>query len=499
MKRRFPALCCLYALGLATAHAEGFWLPTGDQRLRDDVTLLVDEGVILLPTTTWPIPAADVRAAVERVQDDAIGNLALLNALQRIRDRVAIPEGADKWESREVTLTAGRAPLIRDVGTLGRDAGGFQTVGGTTNDRWSTTVSATGVFAPRDGQRLRWDGSDISIRWGNWIFSANEMSRNWGPGFGGSLILSNNARPMPQVSLDRMSSKRSSVPVLGWIGPWRFSGFLAATESGRPDINNAKFMGMRFTFQPLPIWEIGVSRSAQFCGQNPAGTRAPCSLGTIGRMMLGKDNTGYHGTTQQNEPGNQMAGFDMRITSPFRALPAAVYAQWIAEDNGTGIIPNRYLAQFGIEAWTYLSSGSLLRGQFEYAMTACKWAKPSTQPDCAYRQYIFFAGYRYRGATIGHPSDADSETMALGLSLTQASGDTWSLKLRHGRLDAVGGVDPYNPISRGRSRYDAGELAWQGSFWRQDLRLQLGYERQDTAAPVREDGLYGYLQWRRAL
>jgi hypothetical protein len=78
-------------------------------------------------------------------------------------------------------------------------------------------------------------------------------------------MLSNNARPMPQLSLDRMSSKRSSVPILSWIGPRRFNAFLAATESGRPDVNNARFLGMRFTVQPLPILEFGMSRSAQFC------------------------------------------------------------------------------------------------------------------------------------------------------------------------------------------------------------------------------------------
>jgi hypothetical protein len=499
MKFGFAGFAAALLLAMPVAHAQGFWLPTGDQRLRDDVTLLVDEGVILLPTTTWPIPAADVREAVGRVQDDSIGNLALVTALQRVRDRVAIPQDADKWDSRDVTLTAGRAPLVRDYGTLGRDSGGFQTTGGTTNGRWSTTVSATGVFAPRDGQRLRWDGSDVSIRWGNWIFSANELSRNWGPGFVGSLILSNNARPMPQMSLDRMSSKRSSVPVLSWIGPWRFSGFLAATESGRPDINNAKFMGMRFTFQPLPIIEVGVTRSAQFCGQNLAGTRPSCGLSTIGRMVLGKDNTGYHGTTTVNEPGNQMAGFDLRVTSPFRVLPVAIYSQMIAEDNGSGIIPNRWLAQFGGEAWSYLPSGAVLRGQIEYSQSNCKWYAPAANADCAYRQYIFYAGYRYRGASIGHPTDADSETWALRLALARPSGDTWSLKLRHGRLDAVGGIDVYNPLTRGPSKYDAGEVGWQGVIWGQDLRIQVGYEQQGTDRPVRQDGPYGYLQWRRSL
>lgn len=482
------------------AFGQGFWLPTGDQRLRDDVALLVDEGVILLPRTTWPLPAADVRRAVGKVNEDAIGNVALLNALHRVQARVAIPDSAGKWDLREVALSGGRAPLVRDYGTLARDGGGFQTVGGTTNDRWSTTISATGVFAPRDGQRLRWDDSDVSIRWGNWIFSVNELERWWGPGEDGSLILSNNARPMPQLSVDRLSSERSSWPVLRWFGPWRLSAFIAATEeSGRPDINHGKFMGMRFTFQPLPILELGVTRSAQFCGQNAAGTRPSCDLATIRRMVLGEDNFGYHGTTIQNEPGNQMAGFDVRITSPFRLLPVAIYSQMIAEDSGTGLIPNRWLAQFGGESWHYLANGGVVRAQLEYMNTDAKWYAPAANADWAYRQHTFFAGYRYKGENIGSPTDADSETWGLRVAYTAPDGAAWSAKLRHGRLDAWGDVDIYNPVTRGPSKYDAGELGWRGLLWGQDLSMQLGYERQQTAMPVRADGLYGYLQWRRAL
>ena len=84
MKLKYFGFAGALLLAHSAAQAQGFWLPTGDQRLRDDVTLLVDEGVILLPTTTWPIPAADVRDAVNRVNADDIGNSALYNALQRV-------------------------------------------------------------------------------------------------------------------------------------------------------------------------------------------------------------------------------------------------------------------------------------------------------------------------------------------------------------------------------------------------------------------------------
>jgi hypothetical protein len=271
-----------------------------------------------------------------------------------------------------------------------------------------------------------------------------------------------------------MTSKHSSVPILSWIGPWTFNAFVGATEGDRPDVNNARCAGMRFTFQPLPIVELGISRSAQLCGQNPAGTRPPCYLSTIARMALGKDNVGYHGINRQNEPGNQMAGFDARIVSPFRLLPVAVYAQMIAEDNGSGIIPNRWLAPYGRDLWAYFGSGSVFRGQLEYATMSCTGYTPAPSANCTYRQGIFFAGCRYFGRNIAYTTGSDSETWALRLSLTEATGETWALKLRHGHLDRHGGVDVFNNLTRGPSKYDAAELGWQGSVLGQDIVSRAG-------------------------
>ncbi len=106
-----------------------------------------------------------------------------------------------------------------------------------------------------------------------------------------------------------------------------------------------------------------------------------------------------------------MAGFEVRIVSPFRPLPIAIYAQEIGEDNSSTAIPERYLGLFGAEMWFMLSSGSVLRTHVEYANTKVKWYNGQAEFNWAYRQNIFFAGYRYRGRNIGHTTDADSEPL----------------------------------------------------------------------------------------
>lgn len=488
-------IACLAVLVSQGASAQGFFLPASDTRLRDDLSLLVDEGVINLPVNEWPLAREDVARAVGDVKATDLQDSALRAALSRVVARSARIADASEWRLREVSATAGEPGLLRDDSTLGRENLELRSVGGASTDRYSVTVAATAVLDASDHQTVRFDGSDLTVRWGNWLISANQHDRWWGPGRDGSLILSTNARPMPALSLDRYRSLPVDLPVLRWLGPWRFSWFLALGENERPDVDRPVFMGMRLSFKPSPIFEFGMSRTAQFCGK---GRR--CNLETLGRVLIGRDNVGIRGLDDPaNEPGNQMAGFDVRIASPFKALPLALHAQEIGEDNSSSGIPERYLAQFGAETWFMMDSGAVWRAHLEYANTSCKWYSPGLEPNCAYFQGIFFAGYRYRERNIGHTTDGDSETRSLMISLTRANGDRWSLSGRRGRLDAYGTPDPFNPVSQGLSTYKSVQLAWDGQLKTQRLGAQLGYERQSPRSAGNAGGVFGFIQWRMSL
>jgi Capsule assembly protein Wzi len=493
----FKPFCIAAAAMLTTqlAHAQGYFLPATDSRLRDDVVLIVDEGVINLPTSAWPIPTADLAKAVSRIKPEDIGDPALRAALLRVQARVAPREDANDWKIHEIRATAGDPGLLRTDATLGREPFELKTEGGAQTDRYNITLAVTGVADPSDGENLRLDGSEISIRWGNWLFSANQMDRWWGPGRDGSLILSTNARPMPGVSIDRIRSEPFNFPVLRWLGPWRFTGFLSVMDGDRADFDHPLFMGMRVSFKPLPILEFGLSRTAQFCGEGRS-----CGLGTIGQMLIGQDNPGHRGLgATDEEPGNQMAGMDFKLVSPFRSLPLALDGQLIGEDNSSSSIPERYLAQFGAESWFLLDSGSVFRARVEYANTKCKWDKVDVDANCAYRQHTFFAGYRYYSRNVGSSTDADSETVSAAISLTESDGQRWRAELRHGRLDRYAPPDPFNPLTRGTSDYDAAELTWEGAAWAQNLGIQLGYENQSGSLGEDHSGLFGFIQWRKAL
>ena len=483
------AAACVWA---SLAPAQGMFLPTEDFRLREDLQLLVDEDVIRLPMNTWPLPAKDVREALKNLKPETIHSAALRAAAGRVNARIGVRPEDSQWRLQEVRMTAGEPALLRDAETLGRETAELRAMGGVRNDRWSTTIALTGVVDPQDDKAWRLDGSELSVRWGNWLLSANQIDRWWGPGHGGGIILSSNARPMAAVSLDRIESSPWDLPLLRWLGPWRYSLFFSAMEKERPDVNKSLFMGMRFSFKPASILELGLSRTAQFCGED-----RPCDAETFFNVLMGKDNADIR-VDPEAEPGNQMAGFDARLVSPFKPLPIALYAELIGEDGGDDRIPQKYLAEFGVEGWWMTEAGNTWRARAEYANTSCIWSQPGEQPDCGYRQHIYFAGYRYRDRTIGHTTDSDSETWAFQLLMTTYQGDRWGLQYRGGELDRFGAPDQYNPLTYGPSDYDSLEMSWNGLLWGQDIGVQLGYEKQ-KGQYVDESGAFGFIQWRKPL
>jgi hypothetical protein len=477
--------------------AQGFFLPANDLRLREDLTLLVDQGLVALPVNGWPLARRDVAEAIAALNAADLVDPALRATLARVQAATLQPADADIWKIREVRVATGQPGLLRDYATPGREIGELTSSGGAGTDRYSITIAATGVLDASDGQDIRFDGTDIGVRWGNWVIGVNQIDRWWGPGYEGSLILSTNARPMPAISIDRLRSLPFDVPLLRWLGPWKFSTFFGLGEQHRADVDQPLFMGMRVAFKPAQWFEFAMSRSAQFCGE-----ARECNLGTVGRMLIGQDNIGIRGASddQAKEPGNQMAGFEARLVSPFKPLPVALYAQEIGEDNSSTGIPERYLGLFGSEMWFTLNTGSVLRMHVEYANTKAKWYQNRDNFDVAYHQAIFFEGYRHRGRNIGHATDADSETTSVAMSKTNHAGTRWSVLYRRGTFDRDGSVDIYNHVSAGRSHYKAMQFDWDGEFGTNNrLGLQLGHEKQSPASAGDAKGLFGFIQWRRQL
>jgi len=417
-------------LFVPSAMAEPVAAP-GDLRLRHDLQLLADSGLMNIPLTTWPVSWGDVSNAL--ADKSKADNAALLASWQRVHQRVEREFSKRvKLSSRLATVALpSRFRTFTDTPRSSLEAGTSISKMGS---YWAVHLEGTAVIRkPRDNKRWRPDGSYAAVSLGNWIVSAGWQDRWWGPAWEGSLIMSTHARPLPAISISRNASEAFDLPVLRWLGPWQFRMFQAKLEGNR-FIPNALLTGMRLSFKPTPSLEIGFSRGIQW-----GGTGRPHNIATFLRALAGFDNIGQKGVTVANQAGNQLAGYDVRWASPVFDLPYALYTQWIGEDESRGF-PISYMAIMGGEIWgTWGDAGASWRLHMEYADTAAHlFGGALVGRNVAYEHSIYRSGYRYYNQSLGHSIEGDALSLSLGGVLIDSAGRTWEMVLRQIRTNRDG-------------------------------------------------------------
>lgn len=493
--RRAPVRAWLSALLLTTlmvseaARADAGWFASGDTQLRMDLQLLNDAEVIRYPLNQWPVPRAGVQYALAHAKEHYAINSAVQAALERVKARAAVP--GDGQLDFDAGIRGGQPGLWRDFDTLAREDGELGAALQWDSGRFSIGAEVTAVANPEDDDELRADGSHATVQWGNWLVSANLLDRWWGPAHEGSMILSNNARPMPTVMVERAEARPFETKWLSWLGPWRMTFGISQMESARQDIDAPLFMAWRVSIMPFQKVEIGLSRTSQFCGEE-----LECNLSVFANMLAGNDNVGIT-TTAKDEPGNQMAGFDLRWDSPLGNLPYALYGQYIGEDVSS-LVPAKYLAQLGFETWKPLADGGLLQGFFEYASTTCS-ANTNRGPyyNCAYTQGRFnVEGYRYKGRVIGYTSDNDAENWAVGGIWSMPNGTMWTATARTSQLNHDEPGDARNTVAAVPTSYRALELGWKGRLMGEQLSVDAGVQSTEPRGGERDVEMFGFIGWR---
>ncbi|NND68812.1 MAG: capsule assembly Wzi family protein, partial [Halioglobus sp.] len=422
------ALVAVGLLWASTAALADPWIVPGDTGLRHDLALLADRGVIRAPLSTWPLSWGDISADLQREYADARLDSAGRAALMRVRAR-ATQALRRTGMTPGLRLSLAEEPRrLRDFSSTPRDPGEVQGSLAWTGLRFSYRLQVTAVSEPLDERNVRTDGSYAGVVLGNWMFSAGNMDRWWGPGWNGGLIMSSNARPVPVLAMRRNYSDPFKTPLLGWMGPWTMSVLYGQLEGNR-EIPNARLFGVRLNFRPLSSLEIGLSRTAQWCGSS-----RPCGLGTFGELLLGIDNRGEN-TNIDEEPGNQLGGIDWRWTLPFFNGSTAFYGEAIGEDEASNL-PSRYIGQLGVETAGYIDRwDASWRVHVEIADTAAEFYSDPTRFDYAYEHFIYSDGYRYHGRATGHTMDADGRMLAIGSYLRDRKGNEWQFRVRHFELN----------------------------------------------------------------
>ena len=232
---------------------------------------------------------------------------------------------------------------------------------------------------------------------------AGKDSLWWGPGYHGSILMSNHAAPLPMVRITNPQPLR--LPwVFRYLGPYKGEWFLAQLEEDR-DIPKARLSGVRVNFKPHVNWEIGFSRVAMFGG------RGVPRVGFIDYVKI------FLARTEQEE-NNQMAGIDTSILLPLAEIPYGEYLPLrsikfyidAAGEDEAGMMPSNWGYLYGLQFNDLLKTGRTdLR--IEYADNHV-----SGKPNVFYNHSLYTSGYTYKDNILGHHMGTDSRDMFVQLS-----------------------------------------------------------------------------------
>jgi len=427
---------------------------------------------------SWPDVARDV-AAFELSSELTRGELA---ALARVRHAAQLATRTGDLRLDVRISGASQPDQLRGFESTPREEGEAEAGVAWTGDHIAFRLQASAVLDADDGKTWRPDGSYVGATFWNMMLSAGFVDRWWGPGWDGSLILSTSARPIPAITLERNYSDPFTVPVLKWLGPWRATVLFGALEDHRDDFDDTRYFGARLTFKPWRYLEVGLSRTALWCGES-----RPCGLDTFWDLFTGNDND----QPLAEQPGDQLAGYDLRLTSPWRQVPVALYGQMIGEDEA-GFLPSKFLGLFGIEHWGSVGAGSY-RIHLEYSDTTCDFSRQSPEFDCAYESGIYTVGYRFRNRSIGQTTDSDSRMTTLGALYVAPSGASWELIAHDAKLnrDATTVAEPQQTLAPLATDIESVDLFYGCELLGGRFTASAGFESRSVAVESSEDR-----QWR---
>lgn len=482
-KRNLKVLALIAGLGLGAGQAAAMTLAMpGNSGLRHDIQLLSDAGLLRGPVTTWPLPWPQISADLARVDKDREHAPDVAAALARVRWRLRM---------RRQTVEA-RGGVYARGGSDPQFLRGFEDTpraraeGGIYTEFINHGVAGRAELSfyhdPEDDEDVRPDGSWLGAVLGNWMIAGGWMDRYWGPAWQSGLIMSNNARPRPGFTLQRMRSEPFETVWLSWLGPWSLTTFVERLEEDR-FVPDALLWGFRFSFRPLQSLEIGLSRSAQFGGEGN-----DVDLGTIADVLTGQSNT-TNPSLGGGEGINQLGGLDMRWKMPW--WNAAIYGELIGEDEKGGR-PFKMMGQAGLELWGALgSSGMGWRLVYEHIDTKADVLGEGAF-GVAYFSTTFRSGYRYYGRSLGHSADGDALLDSVTGILRFARNHYVRFSLNEGELNR--GDSSFNALTGpGRQDLTSADVGYVGQFGFGRIEVGLGHTERDPINADSESDTHAWL------
>jgi len=258
----------------------------------------------------------------------------------------------------------------------------------------ATPISAVNRFQLLD--------SYVGLNFSNWQITFGPQTLWWGPSMGGPLMFSDNAPPINMLRINRVSPFKLP-SFLGWLGPWRTEWFLGQLtghdfvlqsntglvgQFGQP-VSRQPFMdGARFSFKPLPNFELGLSLTAVF-----AGGPTPLTFHTFLNTYSVAVGQGLE--TDPGHPGDRHSGLDFTFRIPGVKEGLSLYSEAFVMDEYSPIAYWRNAATWSGLYLAQVPKLNKLDFRVEAGYTDLPSGLENGTPTSHYGSGLFYAYGRY--------------------------------------------------------------------------------------------------------
>ena len=235
----------------------------------------------------------------------------------------------------------------------------------------------------------------LGINLHGWLISFGNQSLSWGPGAGGSLLLSDNAAPFPMLRIAQQSA--TTIPGLSRVvGPLSFDQFYGRVEGHRGGSNQPWVYGQKISMRPLRSLEFAYSRTTLI-----GGAGHPLTSSIFLESLFGRVNA-----AENSVPGDSRTAIDWTWRLPKLHDWATFYGELEDDDD---FIPLQNLAKSVIRPGIYIPHLPLLPKwdlHFEYTS--------STSPGRASFQNHGHLNYWNLDYTDGYTNNGDLLSNTVG-------------------------------------------------------------------------------------
>ncbi len=258
-------------------------------------------------------------------------------------------------------------------------------------------------LSPAEGlagiNRVAMMDSYLGFNLDSWQLSFGKQSLSWGPGPGGSLILSDNADPFYMVRLTQ--AQPMELPsFLGRLGPMRLESFMGR-EKGHPYSGRPFIFGQKISVKPFQSFEFSYARTTTIGGVfDPLNTR-----------LFFESYFGRVDTKEGSVPGDSHTSVDWTWNVPYAKNRFVLYTELESDDDP---IPFRALSRSVVRPGIYVVRLPFLNKwdlHAEWTSSDCPGQGDDAHGHLNYWNNSYRDGYTNNGNLVGNTVGREGKTI----------------------------------------------------------------------------------------